>query len=70
MGTKQHVTLSNLNLVLILTRKKMLYEIQELKGNWGDAGLPQRVAYGFHFPYIFHQILGTTVMFCYRVPQN
>lgn len=48
----------------------MLYEIQELKGNWGDTGLSQRVAYGFHFPYIFHQILGTTVMFCYRVPQN
>lgn len=48
----------------------MLYEIQELKGNWGDTGLPQRVAHGFNFPYVFHQILGTTVMFCCRVPQN
>lgn len=47
-------------MVLILTRKKMVYEIQELKVTGGDIGLPRGVAYGFNFPYIFHQILRTS----------
>lgn len=59
------MTLSNLNMVLILTRKKMVYEIQELKETGGNIGLPRGVAYGFNFPYIFHQILRTSVIFYY-----
>jgi len=38
----------------------MVYEIQELKVTVGDIGLPRGVAYGFNFPYIFHQILRTS----------
>lgn len=45
-------------------------KFRSLRVTGGNTGLPQRVACGFHFPYIFHQILGTTVMFYYRVPQK